>query len=141
VSNNSFTVSIRDNFTGWTTLDFADFAHNSFSGPLPSSIFDVPTLRIAYFSENGLTGEIPGNYGNPPLLRDLYLDNNDLRGEIPGISTGQLTALTEFLLQGNGLSGQMPDSVCALSSESLEDLWADCLDDMPVDCDCCTECF
>ena len=141
MSNNSFTGSIRDDFAGWTALDFADFAINNFTGSVPASIFDVPTLRLAYFSENSLAGMIPANYGNAPLLKDLYLNDNDLRGAIPGISSGQLTALTEFLLQGNGLSGMMPDSVCALFDQTLQDLWADCLGDTPVDCDCCTECF
>jgi hypothetical protein len=146
LSNNGFTGPIRDFFGSFQKLDFADFANNQFSGFLPSTLFDIPTIRIIYFSNNQFVGEIPPNYGRSPFLRDLYLYGNQLTGNVPPLTSGQLPNLTEFLIQDNDLSGEMPASVCALRTIGmLEDLWADCYppDDPEIVCQlgCCTQCF
>jgi Leucine-rich repeat (LRR) protein len=128
----------------WKRLDFFDLAENQFTGNIPASLFNVPTIRIVYLSDNKLEGQIPENFGNARRLKDLYLNNNRLSGQIPPISMGQLPALTEFLLQGNELTGIMPASICAIrpSGGILDDLWTDCLGPDPeVECDCCSQCF
>lgn len=121
-------------------MDFADFANNQFTGFLPESIFSINTIRIVYFANNNFIGSIPENFGGAPNLRDLYLNGNQLTGTVPNIQTGQLTALSEFLLQDNEIGGVMPANICSLLSPNgmLEDLWADCGE---IDCDCCTQCF
>lgn len=149
VNNNVFQGTIRDSFDPWTRLDFADFGFNQFGSSIPSSIFNIPTLRILYLTNNLLDGSIPENYGTPPALRDLYLSGNSLTGPVPEIVPGQLTVLTEFLVQRNLLTGSMPPSVCALrftGNGLLDDLWSDCGDlaDPKFECDlpeCCTMCF
>ena len=149
VNDNSFTGTIRDGFNQWGSLDFADFRNNEFTGSLPATIFDIPTVRILYFSNNNLDGTIPSNYGASPVLRDLFLSGNQLVGTVPEVQVGQLTELTEFLLENNQLTGTMAESICNLRVEGqgmLDDLWADCSPsaDPRVECDapeCCTACF
>ena len=127
-------------------LDFIDLGHNQFTGELPETLFDIPTLRLVYLNDNQFDGFIPENYGNPPDLRDLYLYSNLLFGPVPGIEVGQLGNLTEFLLQDNDLTGEIPASVCSLRTPvgQLEDLWADCDEvegqDPQIECSCCTQC-
>jgi hypothetical protein len=149
VNNNMLVGTIRDSFDLWTLLDFADFGFNQFVSSIPASIFNIPTLRILYLTNNLLDGNIPANYGTPPILRDLFLSGNLLTGPVPEITPGQLTVLTEFVVQRNQLTGSMPASVCALrvlGTGILDDLWSDCspLADPRIECDlpdCCTECF
>ncbi len=133
----------------WTKLDFADFRNNGFDGTLPSTIFDIPSIRILYFANNDLDGTLPSNFGNSPVLRDLFLSGNQLTGSIPDIEVGQLTQLTELLLEDNRFTGAMAESICNLRTDGqgiLEDLWVDCGNDANprVECDfpsCCTACF
>jgi len=144
LSGNEFSGQIRDSFAFWRRLDFVDFSENRFTGTIPGSLFDIPTIRIVYMSDNELEGPIPDNYGNAQLLKDLYLNNNMLTGQIPPIMMGEFTDLTELLLNGNNLTGTMPASICAtrVPGGELEDLWSDCLGDIPeVECDCCSQCF
>lgn len=149
LNDNNFVGSISDGFDLWRSLDFADFRNNGFDGALPASIFNIPTLRILYFANNDLDGTLPSNYGNSPNLRDLFLSGNQLTGTIPDIQPGQLTKLTELLLEDNKFTGTMAESVCNLRVSGqgiLEDLWVDCADNaLPrLECDspaCCTSCF
>ena len=50
-----------------------------------------------------------------------------------------------FTLQNNNFTGQMPQSICNLTSgasKTLLDLWADCSGSSPkVNCSCCSKCF
>jgi Leucine-rich repeat (LRR) protein len=149
VNDNNFVGTIRDGFDMWTSLDFVDFRNNGFEGTLPSSIFDIPTIRILYFANNNLDGTLPSNYGSSPVLRDLFLSGNQLSGTIPDIQAGELSKLTEFLLEDNKFTGSMAESVCNLRTPGqgiLEDLWVDCGRDANprLECDapeCCTACF
>jgi hypothetical protein len=109
---------------------------NLLSGTFPSSIFDSPdALEIVYVRDNQLIGSLP--LFAAPLLRDFYVNDNAFTGTIPKWT--DVPALNEILLQSNSLSGSMPASVCALQSQSLEDLWADCISE--ILCECCTRCF
>jgi hypothetical protein len=109
---------------------------------LPASIFDVPIIKALYFNGNDLTGTIPPNYASAPELYDLFLNDNALTGSIPAIVQGQLSNLTELLLDNNNLSGVMPSSVCDLRvSSALTLLTADhCSEPPEVVCDCCDSC-
>lgn len=149
VNDNNFVGSIRDGFDIWKSLDFADFRNNGFDGTLPETIFGIPSIRILYFANNNLDGTLPPNYGNSPVLRDLFLSGNQLSGTIPDIQVGQLTMLTELLLEDNKFTGGMAESICNLRTAGqgmLEDLWVDCGQDANprLECDapgCCTACF
>ena len=149
VNDNNFVGTIPDVFNTFGQLTFADFRDNRFQGTLPTTIFAVESLRILYLSENFLEGPIPTNFGvSTPLLRDLYLYSNQLTGTIPDIEPGELSELTEFLLQENAFEGSMPTNICELVNDDtaagiLEELWADCGSDAdyPIVCACCTLCF
>ena len=149
LNDNSFVGTIQDGFDSWKSLDFADFRNNGFDGTLPQTIFDIPTIRILYFASNNFDGTLPSNYGSSPALRDLFLSGNQLSGTIPEIQVGQLSMLTELLLEDNKFSGSMAESICNLRTDGqgiLEDLWVDCaMDANPrIECDapsCCTACF
>ena len=149
VNDNNLVGTIPDGFDQWSRLDFADFRDNEFEGTLPETVFEVPTIRILYFANNSFTGNIPANYGSSPVLRDLYLSGNKLSGTVPEIGAGQLTELSEFLLENNKLSGAMAESICNLripGQGTLDDLWVDCASgaDPRMECnapECCTACF
>lgn len=142
VGGTSLSGTIRDAFEPFRALEFADFSKALFTGTLPASIFDIPTIKALYFNGNDLTGSIPTNYASSPELSDLFLNQNSLSGSIPAIVPGQLSNLTEFLLDNNDLSGVMPSSVCDLRvSNALALLTADhCTDPPKVVCDCCDSC-
>ena len=149
VNDNQFAGTIADGFGSWSRLDFADFRTNQFEGTLPATIFDISTVRILYFSNNFFAGTIPPNYGASPVLRDLFISGNQLTGTIPEIQMGQLTELTELLLEDNQLTGSMAESICNLriaGQGMLDDLWVDCGAgaDPRLECEapaCCTACF
>ena len=146
LNDNFWNGTVPDVFENYGKLDFFDISNTMLSGTIPKTIFSVPTLRLVYMSKCNLIGNIPSNYADPPILRDLYLDNNKLTGTVPPIRSGKLTRLNEFLIQGNKITGLMPDSVCSLRSEHiLDDLWSDCGGSSPeIECDfpeCCNRCF
>jgi Leucine-rich repeat (LRR) protein len=136
---------VRDSFEPFTKLRFLDLSKNRFTGTLPESLFDSSAIELLYISDNALTGSIPSNYGNAISLRDLYINNNMLVGTVPPVLPGQLGNLTEFLVSGNGLTGTMPASICALRGDDPENdlfnLVSDCGGVSPlIQCDCCNGC-
>lgn len=141
INGTSITGTIRDAFDTFQALQFADFSNCELTGTIPSSIFDVPALELLYLNGNALTGMIPPNFGNANHLRDLYIYDNSIFGRVPSIQPGQLSNLTEFLLEENELTGFMPASVCALRDENTGDLKRLSADCDEIVCDCCTSCF
>lgn len=144
--DNELEGPIPNAFPNFQSLEFADFGMNKFTGPLPTSIFELPNIRILYFFDNELTGNIPTTFATSPVLRDLYLHNNSLDGRVPDILPGQLPVFTEFRIEYNDITGEMPPSICALrgtnDTEDLVTLHSDCSGDDPqIRCDCCTQCF
>lgn len=148
-------------FGKFRKLEYADFSNSYFTGPLPRTIFDIPSITALYFNNNFLTGSIPANYLSSPVLRDLYLSNNRFTGTLPDIKPGQLRpALTELLIDGNGLTGRVPASICELRgfvtmgvesgaksvaglesrSEKLLITADHCTIPKKVTCDCCMPC-
>ena len=132
-------------------LEFLALHNNALSGNIPDIIFTSEPLRIVYLNNNTFTGPIPANYVNAIKLQDLYLNDNTLTGTIPSPVPGQLPNITEILLNGNRLSGDVPDGLCDLR-EALPiqffALHADCNPTPPNDdpnnpCQtgCCTDCF
>ena len=63
---------------------------------------------------NQLTGEIPPEIGNLTNLTDLILQHNGLTGSIPP-EIGNLTNLTILWLGDNQLTGEIPESICDLN--------------------------
>ena len=136
---------IRDSFGAFEQLRFVDLSRNAFTGPLPGSLFDNGVIELVYLSENMFTGAIPSSLGNADTLRDLYVNDNKLVGTVPSVQSGELTSLSEFRLENNGITGTMPATICALRGDDREDdlvtLIADCGGEAPlIQCDCCNGC-
>lgn len=161
MNGTSLSGPIHDVFGTFTKLEYADFSNSYFTGELPRTIFDLPNIATLYFNNNFLTGSIPGNYLSSPVLRDLYLSNNRFTGTLPQIKPGQQSsALTELLIDGNGLTGRIPASICELGGftamgretgakrtaglatrkEELSILADHCGALKKVTCDCCHPC-
>jgi hypothetical protein len=161
MNGTSLSGSIPDVFGTFQKLEYADFSNAYFTGQLPRTIFDIPSISALYFNDNFLTGSIPGNYLTSSKLRDLYLSNNRLNGTLPDIKPGQSRyALTELLIDGNEISGQVPASICELvgftamerdtgvkrtaglatRNEQLSIRADHCNAKKKVSCDCCTPC-
>ena len=130
---------------GSSSLFFFDVRYNQLTGTIPPSLFTDPAvLEFAYLQGNVLTGTVPATFSQASSLVDFYVSENKLTGTIPGIPAGSLPNLNELLFQQNLFIGSMPDSICALRSGNLEDLWVDCAPPPEVTCsipDCCTRCF
>eukprot|EP00542_Grammatophora_oceanica_P017687 CAMPEP_0194037058 /NCGR_PEP_ID=MMETSP0009_2-20130614/9407_1 /TAXON_ID=210454 /ORGANISM="Grammatophora oceanica, Strain CCMP 410" /LENGTH=586 /DNA_ID=CAMNT_0038679057 /DNA_START=180 /DNA_END=1937 /DNA_ORIENTATION=+ len=122
LNNNTLTGEIPDVFEEFDSLNFTDLGNNSLTGPIPESLISNPGVRILYLRINELSGSIPP-FNEATNLRDLYLNDNQLTGEVPEVADGSLPNLNEYLLHNNLLTGVMPESVCALRSGELEDLW------------------
>ena len=140
VGNNLLAGTIPS--VGAPTLQFLDLRFNELSGEIPASIFASPdSLEFVYLQGNMLAGTLPAAFTTAFKLVDLYVSSNELTGTIPLVPAGSLPALEELLLDGNMFTGSMPESVCALRTLSLENLWADCATLVCSLPDCCTQCF
>lgn len=148
LKNNTLTGTIPS-FSS-TALEFVDLSRNQLNSSIPGIMFESDALEVVYLSNNTLTGTIPENIVNATKLRDLWLDGNLLTGTIPDPEEGELSSISEVLLNFNRLSGPVPDGLCDLREASLAfvSLHADCYPRLGVDepnnvCaeGCCTSCF
>lgn len=136
-----------DVFTNFKQLETLDISNTDLGGVIPTSLFNIPTIETVNLSSTRISGSIPTSLSNASSLQKLYLnDMPAIRGNLPSPGRGQLTSLTELLVQNSGLSGSMPESICALRSEYyLDTLAADCSGASPsMLCnfpDCCTQCY
>lgn len=148
IGENQWTGGIPNIFRDYKQLETFDVSSAiALQGSIPSSVFSVPTLKNAHFSDTKLSGRIPTSFLQAGQLQSFHLnDCPNIVGSIPAPQTGQLENLVEFLVQGTGLTGSMPSSICALREDYiLDQLEADCLGASPqLKCsfpDCCTTCF
>jgi len=118
------------------TMSFINLSKNFLSGSIPSPLLNLPQLEFLYLNDNRLGSSIPTSFGMSGRLKDVYLNNNDLSGPIPEVT--DFTNINELLLQENNLSGEMPDTICAIRENSSEfiNLYVDC----SVVCNCCNVC-
>lgn len=120
-----------------TSIEKLFLAKNNFEGAIPDQICNLTNLTRLELHDNNLTGSIPGNIGNLTALTILNLGGNKLSGSIPAsitnlsnitylalgnmnnMETGlegaipqdlnNLKKLTHLYLDGNNLSGTLPD--------------------------------
>jgi len=119
---------------------------NRLEGTIPSEIGELTGLVSLDFRNNNIEGTIPTEFGSLASLETLLFDSNDLlSGSIPN-DFGNLINLQKLQLQYTGLSGSMPNEICALRTDAvpagqLSVLTADCGGATPeVSCSCCTFC-
>ncbi|XP_074295619.1 putative leucine-rich repeat receptor-like protein kinase At1g68400 [Silene latifolia] len=98
-----------------SSLRVLSLSHNSFSGPLPSSLpLPLPSLKLLFLSHNRFSGPIPASLSSLPLLLRLDLSHNSLSGPLPVDQLNRITHLLTLRLEGNNLTGniaglQLPD--------------------------------
>ena len=93
------------------------------------------------FVDTLFTGGIPSSFVNANELRFFHLDGSSgISGTVPSVPSGKLQKLEDLMVQGTGLTGSMPESICALRSGVLDLLEATCTT-LKCSLDCCTACF
>ncbi|KAK3423809.1 hypothetical protein EUGRSUZ_F00574, partial [Eucalyptus grandis] len=117
----------------WKRLLYINLQENSLQGPLP---IPSPSTRYFYAMSNGFNGEIPYSICQLSSLLRLALSDNNLSGTVPpcvgNISNLDYLGLSRNILQGplpipspstryfyamnNGFTGEIPSSICQLSS-------------------------
>ncbi|GJP37159.1 hypothetical protein CLOM_g21598 [Closterium sp. NIES-68] len=90
-----------------TSLMALDIGQNELYGPIPSDLSKLSNLMRLDLSENGFYGENPLGLFSLMNLDDLILNNNRFSGRLP--STLATASLGLLNLQGNGISGPLPD--------------------------------
>jgi hypothetical protein len=127
-----------------TRLESLDLRNCFFSGVLPTELGLLTELRrLDIFLNAPLQGQIPSEFGLLTKLEVLVLADNAFSGMIP-TELGSISTLQEMQLGRNGLTGAMPDEVCAVAGNpalALAILVVDCPD--RVECsvpDCCSSC-
>ncbi|XP_062166139.1 receptor kinase-like protein Xa21 [Alnus glutinosa] len=98
-------------------LEILLFAHNKFSGPIPSYLSNCSNLVIVDFASNILSGPIPKSLGDLKYLQTLSLDGNQLTRE-PGdqelnflSSLSNCRVLELLAINYNPLDITLPDSI------------------------------
>ncbi|XP_019093345.1 PREDICTED: receptor-like protein 12 [Camelina sativa] len=113
MDNNLFTGKIGDGLRNSRSLSMLDMSNNSLSGVIPSWIGELPDLYALLLSHNTLEGEIPLSlfkYKSSGFDFQLVdLSQNHLSGGIPSLVNSRYPSV--LLLQGNNLSGLIPDVV------------------------------
>lgn len=116
--NNTLQGSVNDMFNDVAferaNLAILDLSMNNLTGKLPGSLFSSRALRELYFGDNQLMGTIPA-FNDFNGLYKLYLNGNDLSGSIPeSIST--LSGLTVLNISSNRLDGTIPPGIGQMTS-------------------------
>jgi len=119
-------VSCRFNPPGTTTngvVTVITLTSNGLTGVLPPSVGDLVDLLELNLQQNAISGTLPDALGTLPRLVKLRLTNNRFTGSIPSSlggncqnGTGGLCNLDGLLLDGNQISGTIPDSLCNLTA-------------------------
>jgi Leucine-rich repeat (LRR) protein len=104
--------------TSLKKLKFFDVGFNLFSGTICNNFGTLESLEHLFLEHNRLIGTIPkslyrgsGIGSNPLPLMQLYLQQNDLSGTLPS-GLAQLPDLKELFVDGNKLTGGIPDVLC-----------------------------
>ncbi|XVF78966.1 hypothetical protein PTKIN_Ptkin14bG0180800 [Pterospermum kingtungense] len=112
---------------------------NQLSGSLQSEMFDhLPQLWFLHLAENQLSGIFPTSLFKCKKIEYIVLNYNQLEGTIP-LEVGNATSLIDFDIYHNNfsenkLSGEIPSSICNMSSAKEIDLSENNLDGTIPEC-------
>ncbi|KAH7655384.1 Non-specific serine/threonine protein kinase protein, partial [Dioscorea alata] len=116
--SNSLSGPLPDSFSSLTSLRALYLQGNQFSGPIPPDFFSKMTrLKKLWLSKNQFTGAIPGSISYAKNLIELRLEGNKLTGQIPDFSS--LKLLKGLNLSENNLEGEIPASLSHFSESSF----------------------
>mmetsp|Transcript_28743 Transcript_28743/g.61699 ORF Transcript_28743/g.61699 Transcript_28743/m.61699 type:complete len:546 (-) Transcript_28743:220-1857(-) len=110
-------------------------------GTIPSTIGNLKNLASLSASNCALIGTIPTEIGGITNMVQMWLNDNNLSGEVPS-EIANLVTMKILHVQDNNLKGDMPSNICSRRRPfgRLEELGADCDDDITCDDECCTCC-
>ncbi|KAH6822487.1 leucine-rich repeat transmembrane protein kinase family protein [Perilla frutescens var. hirtella] len=115
LKNNGFSGQIPD-LSNLTSLKLLFISHNHFSGDFPLSLTSLSKLYRLDLSYNNFTGSIPATANRLTSLLTLKLEENGFSGSLPGL---RLQNLQDFNVSGNGLTGEIPDSLSRFPASSF----------------------
>ncbi|KAG6652347.1 hypothetical protein I3843_05G000300 [Carya illinoinensis] len=113
----SFFGTIPDAIGNLPQLTTLSLNNNRFNGPIPASIGNLSNLYWLDLAENQLSGPIPVSNGSKPGLdmlvhaKHFHLEKNKLSGEIQPQLFNSSMVLIHLLLNGNNLTGSIPDTI------------------------------
>jgi len=109
----------------------------SLTGTLPTEIGVLTNLASLSLLSNALTGPIPSELGQlSNSMIQMFLYDNAFTGMIPS-ELGNLSLMSTLQLEGNDLTGTMPDEICS-NVGFLRPLTTLGVDADEVSFDCCT---
>ncbi|KAJ8425520.1 hypothetical protein Cgig2_019247 [Carnegiea gigantea] len=114
---NRFSGQIPSWISNWTQVESIMMSQNLFTGSIPP--LDMQYLRLLDLSSNMLSGELPSEICNVESLTVLLVSDNNFTGSIENTFRG-CRNLTDLVLSGNNLSGELPTYLGDLPLTSLE---------------------
>ncbi|KAK3004606.1 hypothetical protein RJ639_018463, partial [Escallonia herrerae] len=92
-----------------TGLTFISVLANRLSGEIPHELGNLTTLMYLNLEANQISGTVPPDLGKLTNLKNLILSSNRLTGKLPVTLAG--LSLTDFRINDNEFSGQIPDFI------------------------------
>ena len=155
LNNNRLSGTIPDILYEMTELETLNLAKNKLSGVISfRDIMKLSHLQFLSLASNKFSGSIleeeeeeeeeEEDLESFDSLKELYLNQNEFTGTISSSSSSHMKKLKALSIEGNFITGIMPNTICNLRKENLILLSADCSNDahgVGVTCNCCTECY
>ncbi|XP_022717791.1 receptor-like protein 12 [Durio zibethinus] len=115
LDQNKFEGSIPSSLFNISSLQVIELGFNMLSvGHLSSYIFDhLPNLRWLYLSGSQISGRIPTSLFKCKKLEHIYLASNQLDGTVP-LEVANLTSLKVLNIGANNLTGRFPTAPLSL---------------------------
>lgn len=132
LSRNDLTGDIPPEMGLFSRLKFLNLSWNNLHSRIPPEIGYLQNLTVLDIRESALYGMIPGDLCEPSSsLAILQLDGNSLSGPIPD-EIGNCSSLYLLSLSHNNLSGSIPSSISMLKGlEILRLEWNELSEEMP----------
>ncbi|XP_026418937.1 probable leucine-rich repeat receptor-like protein kinase At5g49770 [Papaver somniferum] len=117
-----FTGSVPKEIGNLAQLTFLALNSNNFSGDIPPSLGKLTELYWLDLSDNQIRGSLPVSNGSQPGLdlllkaKHFHFNKNQLSGPISEQLFNSSMVLIHILLDGNQITGKIPDSITQVSN-------------------------
>ncbi|KAJ4816380.1 receptor like protein 9 [Rhynchospora pubera] len=110
---------LLSSFSNYSKLKILELS--SQSGALPLGFSYLQLIFVLDISYNNISDHIENALqGNLTSLHSLYLSNNSFYGSLPNLVKAR--RMIDFVLDGNLITGKIPDSICNVSLLTFIDL-------------------